>query len=159
MEQGLHDDFISQVLTDGRGRLWLAGNRGIFSVREHELDEVAAGRVSRVQAVAYGQHEGLARLQASHGTWPAAFRDKNGSLWFAMQSGYAVVEAQDLLANPDPPSVLLERVTVNGKTVAAYGPGESVADPAASAAPVALGVRRTCACCPASGSWNSPSPP
>ena len=140
MEQGLHDDFISQVLTDGRGRLWLAGNRGIFSVREHELDEVAAGRVSRVQAVAYGQHEGLARLQASHGTWPAAFRDKNGSLWFAMQSGYAVVEAQNLLANPDPPSVLLERVTVNGKTVAAYGPGESVADPAASAAPVALGL-------------------
>ena len=139
MEQGLHDDFISQILTDGRGRLWLAGNRGIFSVREHELDEYAAGRVSRVQAVAYGQHEGLLRLQASHGAWPAALRDKHGSLWFAMQSGYAVVQAGNLSDNPAPPSVVLERVTVNGKTVAAYAAGESVAAPAAGASPVALG--------------------
>ncbi len=139
MEQGLHDDFISQILTDGRGRLWLAGNRGIFSVREHELDEYAAGRVSRVQAVAYGQHEGLPRLQASQGTWPVAFCDKNGSLWFAMQSGYAVVQPQNLQDNPDPPSVVLERVTVNGKTVAAYTAGEAVAAPDASASPVALG--------------------
>jgi ligand-binding sensor domain-containing protein/signal transduction histidine kinase len=139
MEQGLHDDFISQILTDGRGRLWLAGNRGIFSVRERELDEVAAGRLSRVQAVAYGQHEGLPRLQASHGAWPAALRDQNGSLWFAMQSGYAVVQPQNLQDNPAPPSVVLERVTVNGKTVAAYAAGEAVAAPDASASPVALG--------------------
>jgi signal transduction histidine kinase len=139
MGQGLHDDFISQILTDQRGRLWLAGNRGIFSVREHELDEVAAGRVSRVQAVAYGQHEGLPRLQASHGTWPGALRDKNGSLWFAMQSGYAVVQAENLKDNPDPPAVVLERVTVNGKTVAAYGAGEAVAAPATSTSPAELG--------------------
>ncbi len=139
MDQGLHDDFISQILTDERGRLWFAGNRGIFSVRERELDEFAAGRVSRVQAVAYGQHEGLARLQASHGAWPGALRDQNGSLWFAMQSGYAVVQTENLKDNPDPPAVVLERVTINGKTVAAYAAGESVAASDASALPVALG--------------------
>ena len=139
MGQGLHDDFISQILTDQRGRLWLAGNRGIFSVREHELDEYAAGRVSRVQAVVYRQHEGLPRLQASHGAWPAALRDQNGSLWFAMQSGYAIVQAENLKDNPDPPAVVLERVTVNGKTVVTYGAGAFETNPEANAPPVELG--------------------
>ncbi|MCX6878898.1 MAG: triple tyrosine motif-containing protein [Verrucomicrobia bacterium] len=130
-EQGLPDDYLSNILADGRGRLWFAGNRGIFSVRAGEFDALAAGRVSRVGAVLYGQNDGLLRLQASHDSWPGALRDDEGKLWFAMESGLAVVNAPGLPPQPDPPPVLLEGVTVNGRTVAAYGVGEG----AASAAP------------------------
>ncbi|MEI7902654.1 MAG: triple tyrosine motif-containing protein, partial [bacterium] len=134
---GLHDDYLSQIVPDGRGRLWFAGNQGIFSVREKELDELAAGRAARVHPVAYGQQDGLPRLQASHGFWPGALCDKGGALWFAMESGMAVVNAGDFKENREPPPVVIERMTVNGKTVAAYGAGEPLTSPDA-AAPVEL---------------------
>ena len=71
MAQGLHDDYLSNMIPDGRGRLWFAGNQGIFSVRETEAFELAEGRIARVRSVAYGQTEGLSRLQASHGIRPS----------------------------------------------------------------------------------------
>ena len=133
MDQGLHDDYISEIVSDGRGRLWFAGNRGIFNVREQELDDLAEGRTSLVQSVAYGQNDGLPRLQASHDFCPKALRSQDGRLWIAMQSGLAVVHAPDLKENPAAPPVVIERVTVNGKTVAAYGAGEPTPVPNASA--------------------------
>ena len=41
---GLTDDFISQLLADGRGNLWITGNRGLSRVRLSELDAVVEGR-------------------------------------------------------------------------------------------------------------------
>ncbi|MCX6913532.1 MAG: triple tyrosine motif-containing protein, partial [Verrucomicrobia bacterium] len=104
-----------------------------FNVREQELDDLAEGRTSLVQSVAYGQNDGLPRLQASHDFCPKALRSQDGRLWIAMQSGLAVVHAPDLKENPAAPPVVIERVTVNGKTVAAYGAGEPTPVPNASA--------------------------
>ena len=142
LDQGLHDDYISQIVSDGRGRLWFAGNRGIFFVREKQLNDLAEGRISRVQSVAYGQNEGLPRLQASHGYWPGALHSRDGRLWIPMQSGLAVVHAADFKANPIAPPVVIERVSVNGKTVAAYESGESTAVANASA-PLDLSQEQT----------------
>ena len=122
MEQGLHDDYISQILSDSHGRLWFAGNRGIFSVFQSELDALADGRASRVHPVAYGSNDGLSRLQASHDFWPGALRTTNLHLLFAMESGLADVYAAELFEeNKEVPPVVIERVSVNGKAVAAYG--------------------------------------
>ncbi|MCX6872801.1 MAG: triple tyrosine motif-containing protein [Verrucomicrobia bacterium] len=137
MDQGLHDDYISNILPDGHGLLWLAGNRGIFSVREKELDDLAEGRATRVWSVAYGRNDGLSRLQASYDAWPGAARGTDGRLWFAMQSGVAVVNPGDLKENPESPPVVIERVSVNGKTVAAYGAG-GLPKPLAASAPLEL---------------------
>ena len=136
-DQGLHDDYLSQIISDGRGRLWFAGNQGIFSVREQELNDLAAGRAARVHPVAYGQQDGLPRLQASHGFTPGVLCAKDGSLWFAMESGLALVKANEFTENPEPPPVVIERLTVNGKIVAAYGAGGPATAPDATA-PVEL---------------------
>ena len=121
MEHGLHDDYISNILPDGRGRLWLAGNRGIFSVREKELADFADGKVKRIWSVAYGRNDGLPQLQASSDAWPGAQRGTDGRLLFAMQSGVAIVDADNIKENGQSPPVVIEQVTVNGKLVAAYG--------------------------------------
>jgi len=42
--QGLPDDYVAQVLSDGKGGLWFTGNRGLFQVRLDELAAVAEGR-------------------------------------------------------------------------------------------------------------------
>ncbi len=137
MEHGLHDDYLSNILPDGHGRLWFAGNRGIFSVREKELDDFADGRTKRIWSVAYGRNDGLPQLQASYDAWPGAQRGTDGRLFFAMQSGVAVVDADNLKENAEPPPVVIERVTVNGKIVAAYGAVGAPAS-ATSVAPLEL---------------------
>jgi len=134
MEQGLHDDYISQILSDSHGRLWFAGNRGIFSVFQSELDALAEGRASRVHPVAYGSNDGLPRLQASHDFWPGALRTTTKHLMFAMESGLADVYAAELFEeNKEVPPVVIERVSVNGKAVAAYGADASLTAPEAAA--------------------------
>jgi len=122
-EQGLHDDYICNILPDGRGRLWFAGNRGIFSVRVKELEDTAVGRITRVRSVTYGRNDGLLRLQANFNFWPGAQQGTDGRLLFAMQSGIAAVSADNFEENPEPPPVVIERVTANGKTMAAYQAG------------------------------------
>jgi signal transduction histidine kinase len=118
-EQGISDDYISQILDDGEGRLWFAGNRGIFYVPEKEFADQAAGRIARVRPVAFGRDEGLPTLQASREAWPGAARGRDGSLWIAMQTGLAVVHPQALRPNPAPP-VVIETVSVGGQEIAAY---------------------------------------
>jgi len=120
-EQGLYDDYVSQILYDCRGRLWLAGNRGISSVRIKDLDELEAGLVKQIQALTYKQKDGLLELQASYDSWPNAFRDKDGTLYFAMQSGVAILYPDAIADDPLPPKVVLDRVLANGKVVALYG--------------------------------------
>ncbi|MEI7903045.1 MAG: two-component regulator propeller domain-containing protein, partial [bacterium] len=107
MGQGLHDDYISNLLPDGRGRLWCAGNRGLFSVRIQEFEDFADGRAARVLSVAYQRKEGMTQLQASYDAWPGALRSTDGRLLFAMQSGVAIVYAEDVKEDPEPPSVVI----------------------------------------------------
>ena len=134
MEHGLYDDYISQILPDSHGRLWFAGNRGIFSVSQSELDALADGRASRVHPVAYGSNDGLSRLQASHDFWPGALCTTAKHLMFAMESGLADVYAAELFEeNQEVPPVVIERVSVNGKAVAAYGADASLTGPGAAA--------------------------
>jgi signal transduction histidine kinase len=120
-EHGLYDDYVSQILCDGRGRLWLAGNRGISSVRIKDLDESAAGLVQQIHALVYKQKDGLLGLQASYNSWPTAFCDKDGALFFAMQSGVAILYPDAITDDPLPPKVVIDRVLANGEVVALYG--------------------------------------
>ena len=132
LEQGLADDYISQIVGDGHGRLWFAGNRGIFRVQQRDFDELAAGRLTRLRSVVFGVGDGLPGLQASYGYWPGALRSTDGCLWIPMQSGLALVQAAGLKPNPVPPPVVLERVNVDGQPVAAYETSELPPGPASS---------------------------
>jgi signal transduction histidine kinase/ligand-binding sensor domain-containing protein len=125
MEHGLRDDYVSHIQLDKSGRLWLAGNRGIFSVREKDLSDFMEGRSAQVWCTTYGRKEGLLRLQASCDSWPGSLSTADGRLIFAMQSGVAIVYAADIMLSQEPPPVVIERVSVNGKKVAAYGAFQS----------------------------------
>lgn len=118
-EEGISDDYISQIQDDGAGRLWFAGNRGVFYVRAPEFEEQAAGRIGQVRPVLFGRNEGLPGLQASREAWPGAGRGRDGRLWIAMQTGLAVVHPQAIRRQPAPP-VVIERASVDGRELAAY---------------------------------------
>ena len=145
--QGLWNEYISQILPDDRERLWIACNRGIFRVALSELEAVAEGRASRVRSVVFGRGEGVPNLQATFGICPAAAQTRDGRLLMPMLTGLAIVEPSVPRKNPPPPRVIVERLTVNGRLVAAYdipGQGDSANEPApvnlrSNPAPLRLG--------------------
>jgi ligand-binding sensor domain-containing protein/signal transduction histidine kinase len=141
-EHGLWDEYLSQILPDDRGRLWLAGNRGIFQVALAELEAVAQGRATRLRSVLLGRGDGAPNLQATFGLCPTAARTRDGRLLMPMMSGLAVVEPLLLRKNLLPPPLIIERLTVNGRTAAAHDlPGPASA--ADGSAPINLRTART----------------
>ncbi len=91
VEQGLPSGWIVQLLEDGAGRLWASSSKGIFWVPRRELDEVADGRRLRVHPSLYDANDGIQIRSESFGH-PAGFKDEQGRLWFATNSGVVVVD-------------------------------------------------------------------
>ena len=117
--QGLYDDYVSQMLADNRGWLWCAGNRGIYEMQLNQLN-AALDEHGRVHSISYSRGEGFPNLQATYENVPGALRSRDGRLWFPMYTGLAVVHPDRFPADAPPPPVLLERVAVDGQTVAVY---------------------------------------
>jgi len=114
-EQGLPDDFISQIVPDNFGRLWFAGNKGIFEVEQHELEGVINGRLDHIHPTLFGKNEGLPSLQANFGYWPSAVKMQDGRIGLSMLTGLAVVAPDKVSFNKVPPPVLIESVRVDNQ--------------------------------------------
>ncbi|HEY9508454.1 MAG TPA: two-component regulator propeller domain-containing protein, partial [Verrucomicrobiae bacterium] len=119
-DQGMPNDYVSQILKDEPDSLWFAGNQGIFQVRERDFDDVTAGLATRVWPVVYGRSEGMPGLQASFDYYPSSLRAADKRLYFSMLSGLAEVQLDHPRLNYRPPNVFVERVAADEKTFALY---------------------------------------
>ena len=117
---GLPDDFPAQLIADRRGGMWVVGNHGLFQVRLDELNAVADGAAERLRSFVFGRNEGLPNFQPSSANFPNVLKGHDGRLWFALRSGLLAVEPGKVQDNTIPPPVVLERLTVDDKTVALY---------------------------------------
>lgn len=120
-EQGLPDNYVSQVVGDDNGYLWFGSDHGIFKASEQSLEDVAQGKTPRVQCVEYGRNVGLPGLQANFNRWPTTAGSRDKLLWMPMSTGLAVVDPRDSGENPAPPRVMMKRVVMDEKIVAEYG--------------------------------------
>jgi signal transduction histidine kinase/ligand-binding sensor domain-containing protein/CheY-like chemotaxis protein len=112
--EGLPDTYITQILPDGLGHLWLGSSRGIFRVSERDLNGVADGRQPVVDALLFGLEDGLPALECVGGVQPAAWRSRDGRLWFATTAGAVSVDPAALGLNGLPPPVAIERIVADG---------------------------------------------
>ncbi len=118
--EGIPNAYISQILTDGQGLVWFAGNQGIFEVREDDFDAVAAGRTGRVTPVVYGRNEGMTGLQASFDFTPSSVRADGNRLFFSMLTGLGEVRLDHARINPVLPRVFIETVTADRQSTLVY---------------------------------------
>jgi ligand-binding sensor domain-containing protein/signal transduction histidine kinase len=147
-QQGVANPGITGLITDDAGHLWLAGKRGIFRLTLAELETAADDPRSAPACVHYDQLDGLATPQCTDGIQPSVWKASDGRIWFATAMGVAVVDPKRLVRNPRPPPVLIEEVSVDGRTVCAGStamtkdpvPGlpQAFAEAAARATPAAL---------------------
>lgn len=126
--EGLTADFVSQLLSDARGSMWITGSRGLSEVGLTDLADVAEGRRARLRTRVFGRAEGLIGLQPSFDCSTGVCKGRDGRLWFAMRNGLLMVSPDKVWDNPVPPPVVLERVAVDDGTVALYDPAFAVQD-------------------------------
>ncbi|MFN0108204.1 MAG: two-component regulator propeller domain-containing protein, partial [Blastocatellia bacterium] len=116
-EQGLFNNGGFQILEDRHGYFWIGCNKGIYRVSRRELNEMAEGRLARVNSVAFGKQDGMLNAECNGGRQPAGLVAADGRLWFPTMGGVAVVDPEAAQVNQLPPPVMIESVTLDRRQV------------------------------------------
>src|SRR6185312_5635865 len=135
IKEGLPDNVICQILLDDSGNLWLGSHKGIFRIEKSAVDKFARGEIESVVVTSFDRSDGLPSLECSGGYQPAAWRGRDGRLWFTTVKGAVSVQPQDIRPNRLPPPVAIEEILVDGKNVDPTGSLQ-----AASAFPATVGA-------------------
>ncbi len=117
-QDGLHDNTIWAVTGDGKGNLWMTSDSGLWRVSLQELNDFAAGKVTRFSCVVFGMGDGLKTIEFDGGAQPSGWRARDGELLFPSPAGLVVVDPDRLQSKPAQPQVLIERAEVNGASFA-----------------------------------------
>ena len=111
--EGLTDNSVTYLLEDGEGFLWIGSNAGLMRVPRAEVNELAAGKRQTVSCRAYSTPDGLPTSECTSDSQPAAWRARDGRLWFATTKGLVSVVPTQLARNTNPPPVVIESVLVD----------------------------------------------
>ena len=113
------------ILEDAAGNLWLSSRKGISRVPLSELNASADGRRTGPLPVrTFGAADGMRISEGSSGGHPAAWRMRDGSLWFATLDGAVFVTPESTVSNRLPPPTVIESVLLNDRLIDA---GETAA--------------------------------
>ncbi len=116
--RGLRDDAVHAVLDDGAGHLWLSGNLGIFRISRAQVEDLAAGRRTRLEVLGVGLQHGMRSPECNGFGNPVGQRVADGRMWFATMGGAVRLDPAAPLPNLPPPAPSIEAVLVDGHPVA-----------------------------------------
>ena len=128
IQQGMLNDNVTQIVDEGEF-LWLGTMHGIARVSKKQLRDFREGRISTLHPQNYGVADGLASAQSSLEIGAAAYRNQDGSLWFATARGIAVFDPRVISKPPLPPEVRFLELTADDRR---YEPNSGVRVPAGS---------------------------
>lgn len=100
------------------GYYWLSSYNGLLRVRKTSLDQCASGLTNEIECDTYGISDGMPTLECSAGSQPSGWPSAHGLLWFATSRGLVAVHPNDITFNSFPPPVIIEKVIVDGESVA-----------------------------------------
>ncbi len=126
VRNGLFDDTVYAILDDQLGNLWMSSIRGVFRVSKRDLDLFAKGRLPAIHSIAYGTLDGMKSKECNGAFQPAAWRTRDGRLWFPTMQGVSIVDPRHLQIDRVPPPVEIERIYADNRSIA---PGEPVRIP------------------------------
>jgi signal transduction histidine kinase/ligand-binding sensor domain-containing protein len=125
LNQGLVNNYISQIIADGHGWLWFASKRGVFKLRQREVEQAMEDHSIHLRPTIYGRNTGLISQEAifsiaSPFVLPRAILGNDGNIRMLMHNGVVVADPNVLSDNTSPPSILLTRVSVDGRIIASH---------------------------------------
>ncbi len=116
-EQGLFDNTVSHFVEGVNGFAWMGSNRGIWRVAKEELNAVADRILPTVNAIPYGEKDGLTVVETNGGFQPASVRTPEGDILFPTLNGIARIRTKNLRINTTIPPVIIEQVLADGSPV------------------------------------------
>jgi signal transduction histidine kinase/ligand-binding sensor domain-containing protein/CheY-like chemotaxis protein len=116
-KDGLFKDYVYQILEDGKGNLWMSSNEGVFRVSKQEVEEFAQGKRKSITSVSYGIENGMGATNCVGGTQPGGWKSRDDRLWFSTSKGLAMVDADHLKINTQPPPVRIEEFLTDNEPV------------------------------------------
>ncbi|RMG56597.1 MAG: hypothetical protein D6723_00025 [Acidobacteria bacterium] len=117
VKEGLPDEVVYAILEDDKENLWMSGNRGIFCVSKGELNDLAEGRIAFISCRVFGKADGMKSIECSGAHQPAAWKARDGRLWFPTTKGVVVIDPEHLRTNEIPPPVHIEQVLVDHRVI------------------------------------------
>jgi signal transduction histidine kinase/ligand-binding sensor domain-containing protein len=93
--------------------IWMTSKSGIFRVAKSEF----AAPGAELAIAQYGTADGMRVNECSEGGHPAAWRAKDGTLWFATLRGVSTIDSRAANSRGLAPSVAIESLSVDGSAV------------------------------------------
>lgn len=114
-EQGLKTENIYSIQEDDEGFLWMTTGEGIQRVSRLDLNSYIKGEIESYPCVLFGTADGLKSIECSIEHENSMAKNQKGQLLFATKNGIAVTHPETISLNEIAPSVLIHKVTINGK--------------------------------------------
>ncbi|MEM9656979.1 MAG: two-component regulator propeller domain-containing protein, partial [Planctomycetota bacterium] len=111
---GLAADYVDRIHADAHDNLWFAGRDGVFHVSLVDLHAAASGHSSPLSCRRLEPIEGVT-ISHCH---PKAWRTRDGAMWMAARRG-AICVPPTPWTESKPPPVLIDRLQVDGRVLAA----------------------------------------
>ncbi len=122
LDQGLVSDYISQIVADNHGWLWVASKHGIFKLQQREVERAMEDHSIVLRPITYGKNEGLISQEAVFSIatpfiLPHAILSSDGHVWMLMRTGVVVADPDILSESLTAPPILLTEVAMDGQIV------------------------------------------
>jgi len=116
IQDGLFSNELLGIVED-HGWLWLTSTKGIFRVRQRDLELLNPARKKVVPCIVYGKADGLESIVCGSMASPSVWKTADDRLFFATTKGLAMVDARETGVDLSPPAVYLEQAEVDRKPV------------------------------------------
>lgn len=117
---GLPAHALYRLLEDNEGSFWISSPRGILELPRGPLEEVLAGRQTRLEILRYGQEDGMRTIECHGLSQPAGGKSRDGSLWFPTARGFVQIRP----ARPrtlEPPAAMIDEVRTDAGSLTPGG--------------------------------------
>src|SRR5262249_9198153 len=123
-KEGMFSNGVFAILEDRRANFWMSSNQGIYRVSKQQLNDFAAGKITKVVSVSYGMADGMLKTECNGGRHPSAIKTRAGGRWFPPFDGIAVVAPEAVTFNDVPPPVVIEHVMLDREQLDVRSPIE-----------------------------------
>lgn len=111
--KGFNGDGIFQLIPDISGRIWGTSNRGIFYVKQHDIDDLIAGNKSNVTLKYFGRLDGISSGGIT--STSLSMKDDIGRIWFTLIDGFTIFDPVRNSSKNSAPEVRIEDIIVDGE--------------------------------------------
>jgi signal transduction histidine kinase/streptogramin lyase len=120
--EGLFDNGAFRIIDDGKANFWISCNLGIYRVRKADLNDLAEGRMRKVNSIPYNKSDGMLNSECNGAGQPAGIKASDGRIWFPTQQGVVVINPDAVPINSQPPPVIIESFIIDTQPVALHSP-------------------------------------